>query len=159
MYDQLLFSSFPQRHLNLVSTQAIKKSHYLACSQKNQLHHLPNLADVTLPYSVPNMGSSKGQLEGCSHTSAGRARALLYTCPYYSYRPFRRSEFSFQYMQRIQVGLNSILYIITQPDGLNSILYIITQSDVCSKYLLKLFDIERCSYRLNYFLHISKDNS
>lgn len=116
MYDQLLFSSFPQRHLNLVPTQVIKKSHYLACSQKHQLHHLPKLADVTPPYSVSNMGASKGQLKGCSHTSAGEARALLYTCPYYCYGPFSRSEFSFQYMLRIPGGLNSILKIITWSD-------------------------------------------
>lgn len=48
------------------------------------------------------------ELKGCSHTSAGQARPLLYTCPYYSYEPLSRSEFSFTYMLRIIDGLNSI---------------------------------------------------
>lgn len=116
MYDQLLFSSFPQRHLSLVSTRAIRKSHYLACNQKHQLHHLPNLADVILPHSVSNVGPSKGRLKGCFQTSASQARILLYTCPSCSYGPFSKSEFSFQYTLRIPVGLNSILQIIRWSD-------------------------------------------
>lgn len=90
----LLFSH-PQRHLSLVATQAIKKSHYLACCKKHQLHHLPSPADVTPPESVSNMAPSKGQLRGCAHMSAGQATALLYTCPYYSCGPLSGSELSF----------------------------------------------------------------
>lgn len=78
MYDQLLPH---QRHLNRVSPSV---------QFKCQFHHLLSLANITPLHSDSNMGPSKGQFKGHSHTSAGQEKPLPYSWPCYSYSHYPR---------------------------------------------------------------------